>query len=51
MAATLILAIVTTLFWVGMTVVSGQPALILAAAASAVIFGAPFIVWTRRKHT
>lgn len=51
MAASLILALVTTLFWVGMAVVSGQPALLLVAAVSAAIFGAPFILWARRKHT
>lgn len=50
MAASLLLSIVTVLFWAGMAVVSGQPGFLLAAAASGAIFGAPFIVWVRRKH-
>jgi len=50
MAASLLLSIVTALFWVGMFAVSGQPAFLLTAAACGLIFGAPLIVWVRRQH-
>ena len=50
MVASILLTTVSVLFWVGLTVVSGQPALLLVAAATALIYGAPFLGWARRRH-
>jgi len=50
MVASIVLTAVSVLLWVGLTVVSGQPAFLLVAAACAAIFGAPFIAWARRRH-
>ena len=50
MASGLLLATVSVLFWAGAAAVSGQPALLLVAAATGLIFGGPFLVWLRRKH-
>lgn len=49
MVASFFLTIASVLFWVGMTVVSGQPALLLVAAATAAIYSAPFITAVRRR--
>lgn len=50
MSASFVFATILVLFWGALAVLSGQPALLLVAAASGLIFGAPFIVWVRRKH-
>jgi hypothetical protein len=50
MAAAVLLATVSVLFWAGLAAVSGQPAFLLVAAATGAIYGAPFLAWVRRKH-
>lgn len=50
MASAVLLATLSVLLWVGLAAVSGQPALLLVAAATGMIYGAPFIAWARRKH-
>ncbi|MFJ4286406.1 hypothetical protein ACIPY0_12240 [Paenarthrobacter nicotinovorans] len=50
MSASFVFAIISVLFWGALAFISGQPALLLVAVATGLIFGAPFIVWVRHKH-
>jgi len=50
MTRSFMFGILAVFFWSALAVTSGQPALLLVAAASGLIFGAPFLVWVLRKH-